>query len=184
MSNTPCYMSSSQWLWMKVQIINDNTVHPDSHSCVSSHILTHALFDAHFKSTSNTNLVHSSDVQVVFFKGKLYHFSLAFLGCPVEHGETFVVSAMQQGLHLGGQAPNGTGMTTLCCKVQSVLSVLWKGMHILTVATEYCVKLTKCLKHPVMVIDCFLLCWCSNVCQGYFITEYMSGTGSGHHDCI
>ena len=38
MSNTPCYTSSSQWLWMKVQITNDNTVYQNSHSRISSHI--------------------------------------------------------------------------------------------------------------------------------------------------
>ena len=125
---------------MKVQITKDNTVHPNSYSHVSSHKLTHGLFHAHFKSTSNTNLINSSDVQVVFFKGKLYHFSLALLGSPVEHGKTFVVSTIEQSLHLGGQAPHGTHMAALCCKVQSVLSILCKGMHILTVATEYMIS--------------------------------------------
>ena len=80
------------------------------------------------KSTSNTHLVNSSDVQVVFFNDKLYHFSLAFLGCPVEHGVTFMISAIEQSLHLGGQAPNGTDMATLCCKVQSVSSILHKSI--------------------------------------------------------
>ena len=58
---------------------------------------------------------------------------MPFLGCPVEHGETFVVGAIEQSLHLGGQAPNGTDMATLCCEVQSVSPILHytyiKEMH-------------------------------------------------------
>ena len=115
MSNTPCYTSSSQWLWMKVQIINDNTVHPDSHSCISSHILTHTIFDAHFKSTSNTNLVNSSDVHMVFFKCEPYHLSLAFLSCMVEHCVSIIISIMDHRFHLGHQESNGTDLATLCC---------------------------------------------------------------------
>ena len=54
MSNTPCYTSSSQWLWMKVQTINDNRVHPDSQAVyiaftsIDDTICLHLLWSQNF----------------------------------------------------------------------------------------------------------------------------------------
>ena len=104
-------------------IHTDPPIHTYPLTCTHTYVL-HSHMD--LEQTQSTHLVISSRIQSVIVKDKLHHCSMTFLGCPVEHCVTFMISAMQQSLHLGGQAPDGTGMATLCCKVQSVLSVLHK----------------------------------------------------------
>ena len=63
---------------------------------------------------AHAHLITSSGVQLILGENQLYYFSMTIHSCPVEHGETSVVSAMEQGCHLRGQVANGFDMATPC----------------------------------------------------------------------
>ena len=76
--------------------------------------------------TVPAHLAMSSGVQLVHINGQLHHFSMTVPSCPVQHGETIVVSTVVQRLHLGSHVLDSADMATLCSQVESILSILQK----------------------------------------------------------
>ena len=77
----------------------------------------------------HTHLVTSSGVQFILVNDKFHYFRMAFLSCPVQHGELIIVCAMEQRAHVRGQVPNGTDVATPRSKVQGILSILQQRMN-------------------------------------------------------
>ena len=77
--------------------------------------------------TNHTHLGTSSGVQLVLVNGQLHHFSMTVPSCPVQHGETIVVSTVVQRLHLGSHVLDSADMATLCSQVEGIASILQTG---------------------------------------------------------
>ena len=71
-----------------------------------------------------THLGMRIGVQLVLIDDNPHQFSMAFLSCQVQHGETEVLSAVEQGLHFGREVLDSADMATLCSQVESIISVL------------------------------------------------------------
>ena len=124
--------------WQQIKVdnrLNTNCHSNESHplqtsftACTTCHM--HALSSHNPQSTTDnvlyrtpegtpigpvhTHLVTNSGVQLVLINDKLHHFRMAIPSCPVQHGVSKVVSAVEQGLHLGCQVSNGADMATCC----------------------------------------------------------------------
>ena len=75
----------------------------------------------------NTHLGTRIGVQLVVINGNPHHFSMAELSCIVQHGETEVTCAVEQGLHLRHEVLDSADMATLCSQVESIMSILHEG---------------------------------------------------------
>ena len=78
----------------------------------------------------STHLVMSSGIQAVLINNELYHFSMTFLSCPVEHSVSSVIFTVNQGLCLECQVSNDADMATICSIVQGIVSILHKYEYI------------------------------------------------------
>ena len=77
----------------------------------------------------HTHLVTSSGVQLVLINNETHDISMTVLNCTVDQSVPTVVSAVELGLHFGGQVADDIDTATRCSKVQGIRPILQKGKY-------------------------------------------------------